>query len=108
MSSPPSVIVGSLDRDPGTAYNANNNEVMVDLPDPDRPTMAVQVFCETSIETSFKTTVSGLEGYRKKTLVSLIGVRLEMTRDPRCSCDPNLGRFESSRRRVAISLDVLI
>lgn len=108
MSSPPSVIVGSPERDSGQTYNANNKDAMVDLPDPERPTMAVQVFCEILMETFFRTPVSGLEGYRKKTLVNLIGVRLETIKEPRYSCDPNFGRFDSSIRRVAISLDVLI
>lgn len=43
---------------------------MVDLPEPERPTIAVHEFWAIVIDTFFKTVVSGLEGYLKSRLVS--------------------------------------
>ena len=41
---------------------------MVDLPEPERPTIAVQEFGPIVIDTFFKTMASGLEGYLKSKL----------------------------------------
>lgn len=64
---------------------------MVDFPDPDRPTSAVQELRGIVIETFFNTSVVGREGYRKFTLLSSIGVMFETVRVPMCSCDPARG-----------------
>lgn len=50
---------------------------MVDLPDPDRPTIAVQEFPAMLMDTFFRTSVRGRDGYRKLALVSLIGVKVD-------------------------------
>ena len=43
---------------------------MVDLPEPERPTIAVHEFWVMVIDTFCKTVVSGLDGYLKFRLVS--------------------------------------
>jgi hypothetical protein len=80
----------------------------VDFPDPDRPTSAVQELRGIEIEMLFNTSVLGLEGYRKFTLVSFMGLRFEIVRVPLCSCDPSRGRFAREIRCVAVSREVLI
>lgn len=60
------------------------------------------------IETFFSTLVFGREGYRKFTLVSLIGVSFETVKLPRCSWDPSCGGFARRISCVAISREVLI
>lgn len=80
----------------------------MDFPDPDRPTSAVQELGGMEIETFCNTVVFGREGYRKFTLVSLIGVSFETVKPPRCSWDPSCGSFARRMSCVAISREVLI
>lgn len=68
MSAPPNLTVGLPSLDTGASYNASNNEAMVDLPEPERPTIAVHEVGAILKEMFCKTLVSGLEGYLKSKL----------------------------------------
>lgn len=70
ISIPPRVTVESPVFEIGASYRERSSDAMVDLPDPERPTTAVQEPCGMVMETSSRMSVHGRDGYRKLTLVS--------------------------------------
>lgn len=64
---PPSDTVGrpEFGRETGASYRARSSEAIVDFPEPERPTIAVQELAGIVMDTSRRTGASGREGYRK-------------------------------------------
>ena len=85
MSIPPREMVGVSSFESGASYRERRSEEMVDLPEPERPTMAVQAPCGMVMEKSLRMSASGRDGYRKFTLVNLTGAVSNSFKLPRCS-----------------------
>lgn len=62
MSTPPREIAGRLLLDGGDSYRDSSRDAMVDLPDPERPTMAVHESLGIVNEMSRRTKVSSRDG----------------------------------------------
>lgn len=106
MSTPPSEMAGTL-SEAGVSSRANSRAAMVDLPEPERPTIAVHEFSGMVKETSFRTGVSGRDGYWKFNLVIFTGVGVATRKYPRRSWEAP-ARFASCKSLDPLSRDTLI
>lgn len=87
MSTPPREIVGAPYLDNGASYRDSSNDAIVDLPDPERPTIAVHESWGMVMKTFRSARASDREGYRKFNFLSFTGATLEISTLPRYSWD---------------------
>ncbi len=88
MSCPPTDNVQGVSVSaPDGGYNPSSKEAIVDFPEPEEPTMAVQVFGGMVRLRFCKMIVSGREGYLKERFLNSILPALAIRMLPACSCD---------------------
>lgn len=108
MSIPPREMDGMSSFERGASYRESRSEAMVDLPEPERPTIAVQAPWGMVIDKSLRMSASGRDGYLKFTLVNLTGAVSNSVISPRCSWEVPCGRLARRSSWLALSRDVLI